>query len=94
MYFNLLEFDDLSAISCSKVSKNITEANSLHRMNRLRFCGRQARENTLLMVDTGQGKNFVKVREKSGNFTSSQGKFKSLKEVREIVHFTDVNRVW
>ena len=39
------------------------------------------------MVATGQemvrGKNFFKVGEKSGNFTSSQGKFKSLKEVRE-----------
>jgi len=27
--------------------------------------------------------NFFKVRERSGDFTSSQGKFKSLKEVRE-----------
>ena len=39
------------------------------------------------MVATGQGmvsrKNFFEVGEKSGNFTSSQGKFKSLKEVRE-----------
>ena len=31
----------------------------------------------------GQGKKFLKVREKSGNFTSSQRKFQSLKEVRE-----------
>ena len=39
------------------------------------------------MVATGQemvrGKNFFKVGEKSGNLTSSQGKFKSSKEVRE-----------
>ena len=59
MCFNLLEFDDLWAISCSKVRKNITEANCLHRMKRLkmqRFCESQARENTLLMVATGQGK--------------------------------------
>ena len=39
------------------------------------------------MVVTGQeivrGKKFFKVREKSGNFTSSQGKVTSLKEVRE-----------
>ena len=38
-------------------------------------------------VATGQkmirGKKFFMVREKSGNFTSSQGKFKSLKEVRK-----------
>ena len=38
------------------------------------------------MVATGQEmvrKKFFKVREKSGNFTPSQGKFKSLREVRE-----------
>ena len=39
------------------------------------------------MVATGQemvrGKIFFKVGEKSGNLTSSQGKFKSSKEVRE-----------
>ena len=39
------------------------------------------------MVATGQeivrGKKFFKVREKSGNFTLSQGKFTSLKKVRE-----------
>jgi len=38
------------------------------------------------MVATGQEmvgeKNFFTVREKSGNFTSSQGKFKSLKNFR------------
>ena len=38
-------------------------------------------------VATGQkmvkGKKFFMVRKKSENFTSSQGKFKSLKEVRE-----------
>ena len=43
------------------------------------------------MVATGQEivreKKFFKVREKSGNFTSSQGKFKSWKEVREKVKF-------
>ena len=45
-------------------------------------------------------KIFFKVRENSGNFTSSQGKLKSLKEVRNkgnfkstFVHFTDMNRV-
>ena len=58
MCFNLLEFDDLSAISCSKVRNNITaEANCLHRMkcfNVQRFGGRQGRENTLLMVATGR----------------------------------------
>ena len=50
---------------------------------------------------SGNGKKiFFKVRENSGNFTSSQGKLKSLKEVRNkgnfkstFVHFTDVNRV-
>ena len=56
------------------------------------------------MVATGQEmireKIFFKVRENSGNFTSSQGKLKSLKEVRKtgnfkstFVHFTDMNRV-
>ena len=40
------------------------------------------------MVATGQEivrekKKFFKVREKSGNFTLSQGKFTSLKKVRE-----------
>ena len=30
-----------------------------------------------------QGKKFFKVREKSGNFTLSQGKLTSLKEVRK-----------
>ena len=43
------------------------------------------------MVVTGQeivrGKKFFKVREKSGNFTSSQGKVTSLKEVREKWNF-------
>ena len=34
-----------------------------------------------------KGKNFFVVREKSGNFTSSQGKFKSWKEVREKGNF-------
>ena len=38
-------------------------------------------------IATGQkmvrGKKFFMVREKSGNFTSSRGKFKSLKEVRK-----------
>ena len=53
------------------------------------------------MVAIGQemGKKiFFKVRENSGNFTSSQGKLKSLKEVRNkgnfkstFVHFTDMN---
>ena len=56
------------------------------------------------MVATGQEmireKIFFKIRENSGNFTSSQGKLKSLKEVRKtgnfkstLVHFTDMNRV-
>ena len=40
------------------------------------------------MVATGQEivrekKKFFKIREKSGNFTLSQGKFTSLKKVRE-----------
>ena len=39
------------------------------------------------MVATGEEivrqKKFFKFREQSGNFTSSQGKFKSWKEVRE-----------
>ena len=34
-----------------------------------------------------KGKNFFVVREKSGNFTSSPGKFKSWKEVREKGNF-------
>ena len=45
-------------------------------------------------------KIFFKVRENSGNFTSSQGKLKSLKEVGKtrnfkstFVHFTGMNRV-
>ena len=37
----------------------------------------------LPQAENGQGKKIFKVRKKSGNFTSSQGKFKSLKEVKE-----------
>ena len=33
----------------------------------------------------GQGKNFFKVNEKSGNFTLNKGTLKSLKEFREIL---------
>ena len=57
------------------------------------------------MVATGQdmndqGKNILQGQGNSGNFTSSQGKLKSLKEVRKtrnfkstFVHFTGMNRV-
>ena len=54
------------------------------------------------MVAIGQEMIWEKIffRENSGNFTSSQGKLKSLKEVRNkgnfkstFVHFTDMNRV-
>ena len=53
------------------------------------------------MVATGQEmfreNIFFKVREDSGNSTPSQGKLKSLKEIRKSeilrVHFTDMNRV-
>ena len=37
----------------------------------------------LPQVRKWSGKKFFKLREKSGNFTSSQGKFNSLKVVRE-----------
>ena len=47
------------------------------------------------MVATGQEiakeKKFFKVREKSGNFTLSQGKFTSLKKVREKFNFKSTN---
>ena len=36
-------------------------------------------------------KKFFKVREKSGNFTLSQGKFTSLKKVREKLNFKSTN---
>ena len=39
----------------------------------------------------GQGKKFFKVREKSENFTPSQEKFKSLREVREKGNFKGTN---
>ena len=54
------------------------------------------------MVAIGQEMIWEKIffRKNSGNFTSSQGKLKSLKEVRNkgnfkstFVHFTDMNRV-
>ena len=41
----------------------------------------------LPQAENGQGKKIFKVRKKSGNFTSSQGKFKSLKEVKEKWNF-------
>ena len=48
----------------------------------------------MLVVATGQrkwsGKNFFKVREKSGNVTLSQVKFESWKEVREKGNFKSV----
>ena len=37
-----------------------------------------------------RGKKFFMVREKSENFTSSQGKFESLKEVREKGSFKSI----
>ena len=41
-------------------------------------------ETWLPQAENGQGKKFFKkVRKKSGNFTSSRGRFKSLKEVKE-----------
>ena len=42
-------------------------------------------ENMAARSGNGQGKNFFKVDEKSGNFTLNQGTVKSLKEFREIV---------
>ena len=56
------------------------------------FCS----ESWLAQVRKWSGKKFFEVREKSGNFTSSQWKFKSLlfsNIQSSFVHFMDMNHV-